>query len=193
MDKFKNFCKKPLIIIALSMMGVCLLGMIIMLCIPKGKTYVYKYEIGVVQYTYKIELGDKFVEKHTVIDENGKESVLKTSTNKEYEYEVSNGKLYLLDGVTEEKIEIGEINSRKLTLNYNIEKGEDNAVLYCTVNRALMIVFAVVFYFGVFLLSVAIVVNYIHKKQDLLKEKMENIAEVQREAEEAKLAEKKEA
>ncbi len=190
---FKKFCKKPLIIIALSMMGVCLLGMIIMMCIPKGKTYVYKYEIGTVQYTYKIELGDKYVLTHTFIDNNGIESNVNKTENKELDYELSNGKLYLLDGVTDEKVEIGEINSRKLSLNYNIEKNGDDAVLYCTVNRALFISFAVGIYFGVFLLVVALIVNYIHKKQDLLKEKMENIAEVQREKEEAENAAKKEA
>ncbi|MBQ4542166.1 MAG: hypothetical protein IJA23_04890 [Clostridia bacterium] len=193
MDKFRKLCKKPLIIVALSLMGACLLGWIVMLCIPHGKTYVYKYEVGTVQYTYKIELGDKFVETHTVADDSGKETNLKTAKDKEYEYEVSNGKLFLLDGFTDEKVEIGEINSRKLSLNYNIEKDGDNAVLYCSVNRALSIVFSIGIYFGVFLLAICITVNYIHKKQELLKEKAENIAEVQREKQEAEMAAKKEA
>ena len=190
---FKKFCKKPLIIIALTLMGVSLLGLFIMICIPKGKTYVYKYEVGTIQYEYKIELGDKFVESHTYIDENGTEYSLQTVKNKEYDYEISSGKLYLLDGITDERVEVGDINSRKLVLNYNIEKNKEGAVLYCTVNRALFITFAVCLYFGVFLLAVACTVNYIHKKQELLKEKAENIAEVQREMQEAKQTEKKEA
>lgn len=190
---FKKFCKKPLIIIALSIMGVCLIGWMVMLFIPHGKTYVYKYEVGTVQYTYKIELSDKFVEKHTFIDETGKEYSMTTAKDKEIEYDISNGKLYLLDGVTDYKEEIGKINSRKLTLNYNIEKDKDEAVLYCPVNRALSIVFSVGIYFGIFLLAVSFTVNYVHKKQELLKEKAENIAEVQREMQEAENAAKKEA
>ena len=86
---FKKFCKKPLIIIALTLMGVSLLGLFIMICIPKGKTYVYKYEVGTIQYEYKIELGDKFVESHTYIDENGTEYSLQTVKNKEYDYEIN--------------------------------------------------------------------------------------------------------
>ena len=50
------------------------------------------------------------------------EKLIGFSVDKEYDYEVSNGKLFLLDGFTDEKVEIGEINSRKMSLNYNIEK-----------------------------------------------------------------------
>lgn len=184
MDKFKKFCKKPLLIISLSMVVVFLVALLVMLCIPKGKTYVCKYEVDKVQYTYTIKLGEKFVETHTYTDEKGNVLNVKTTKNQEYDYQVNNKELFLVDSVTEEKVKIGEINSRKLVLNYNIEKNAENTVLYCSVNRVLTNVFIVGLYFGIFLLSICIVVNYIHKQQDLQKEKAKNIAEVQKEMQE---------
>ncbi len=183
MDKFRKFCKKPLLIISSVMIGVFALALLVMLCIPKGKTYVYRYEKDKVQYTYTIELGKKFVETHTYTDENGNVVNVKSARTQEYDYKVDNKELFLVDTATEEKVKIGDITARKLILDYNLEEDIENPVLYCSVNRVLSNVFIVCLYFGIFLLAICIVVNYIHKKQDLQNEKAENIAEVQREQE----------
>ena len=70
MDKLKKLCKKPLLIMSSIMIGVFFLALLVMICIPNGKTYVYDYQKNNVHYTYKIVLGDKFVATHTYLDDN---------------------------------------------------------------------------------------------------------------------------
>lgn len=190
MDKFKELCKKPLIIIALSLMGVCILASFIMMCIPNGKTYVYKYEEGTTQYVYKIQLGEKFVQTHIYYDANGKEINVNGSKVHEYDYDVYNGKLYLLDGITDEKIEIGKISSTKLTLNHNIEKDKDKTVLICKTNRVLSIIFSIGIFLGISLLAISFIVNYLDKKKLLKNDKADDETKVLNETKESQIENK---
>ena len=190
MDKFIKFCKKPLIIVAIILLTMCDIGLFIMMCIPNGKTYVYKYEVGNIEYTYKIELGDKYVMSHTYIDSNGKEINLQSSKKEQYDYVVSNGKLYLLDGVTDERFEVGEIESNKLSLNYNIEKNKDKTVLICKTNRVLSIIFSIGIFLGISLLAISFIVNYLDKKKLLKNDKADDETKVLNETKESQIENK---
>lgn len=146
----KKFCKKPLFIISLALSFVFFASLIIMISIPNGKTYVYKYKEDGFDYTYQINLGDKYECTHTFIDENGNLNNADAIKQEKYDYKVKSGKLYLVNGKDDE-IEIAEINSRKLKLNFNIEDGKDSSVLVCKVNQSLFIGFAIGLCFGILL------------------------------------------
>lgn len=150
----KNFCKKPLFIISLALISIFFISMIIMFCIPNGKTYVYKYKEDGFNYTYQINLDDKYVCSHTFIDENGNINNADYTRQLEYNYVVKNGKLYLVSE-NDIDIEIAEINSRKIKLNYGIRDGVTTTTLVCKINQALFIVFIVGFSLGVVMLMIS--------------------------------------
>ena len=167
MSKFRRFSEKPLFIISLGMIGDFLIAVIVMMCIPHGNTYIFSYEIKETRHEYKINLGEKYSEEHHMYID-GKEVPTADMRHDEYEYEIDNGVLYILDGGTSgEREKIGDINSRTITLTYCV-MGEDNhdTVLTCITNKTLTNIFVVGLYLGIFLLIIGIVLKFAHTKHD---------------------------
>lgn len=158
MDKFKNFCKKPLMIISIIIMCVFFISIFILLCIPKGKVYSYEYKVEDVNYRYEVELTEKYKTKHICIIDGQEYNLAKVEA---FDYEVDAGKLYLLDGATSNRQEIAEINSRKLNL-IGFQFGEENnSVLYCNVNCTLFYIFITGFVIGLIFFSVSLTLKLI--------------------------------
>lgn len=187
MNKFKKFCQKPLFITALSMVAFFMVAVIVMICIPHGKVYKLSYEVDGVKFNYQITLGDKYTSKHTYTL-NGKTYNVGAVDEKEYDYEVIDRELFLLDGgVSNQKIKIGDIDSRKIVLEYNILGEEIDSKLTCKVNNVLTIIFVVGLYFSIAILVFSIVMITLEKKHKLNK----NISEKQTEKNARESANKK--
>ena len=164
MNKFKNFCKKPLMMISICFMAVFFVAVVVLICIPHGKVYVYNYQLEGVEYKYQIVLDDKYELTHVEYF-NGKTYNVGDIDTKKYDYEVENGILYLYDGGTaNEKHEIAKIDSRKITLEYNILGEEGNTVLTCKINSVLTRVFVVGLYLSLAVFIASIVVICVDKK-----------------------------
>ena len=113
MHKFKKFLRKPLFITSVILSSVFLIATIVMLCIPHGRTYFYSYEVDGIEYEYEITLGKKYNVRHEFFDV-GVAYDVGDSTKDEYEYEVYNGELSLLDSSTTERQKLGKISSTKI-------------------------------------------------------------------------------
>lgn len=165
-DKIKNFCKRPLLIISITLIVVFFALLITMICIPNGKTYVYNYKEDGFDYTYQINLDKKFSTYHTFIDENGNLNNADDTKKIEYNYAVKNGKLYLVSENSND-IEIAEINSRKIKLNYGIQDGKNTTTLICKTNQALFILFMIGFCCGVLMLLISGSIYIFDKTKDV--------------------------
>lgn len=167
MEKLKKFCQKPLFIISIALISVCFIAVIIMMCIPHGKRYVLNYEVNGVDFKYEIVLGDKYKQVHTyTID--GKTYNVENADTKEYGYEVNDGELYIVDGgVSNQKVKIGNINSRRITLKYNILGDAEKTTLVCKVNRVLTNIFVVGLYVGIALCVASVIVICVDKKSKI--------------------------
>ena len=164
MNKFKNFCKKPLMIISICFMAVFFVAVVVMICIPHGKVYVYNYEVEGAKYKYQIVLDDEYEVTHTeYID--GKSYEVGDIDDKNYKFEVSNGELYLFDGGTSnERHKIAKIDSRKIVLNENILGEQGDTVLTCKINEVLTKIFLIGLYLSIAVFIASIVVTCIDKK-----------------------------
>lgn len=192
MNKFKKFCQKPLFITAISMVAFFIVAIIVMICIPHGKVYKLSYEIDGTKFNYEITLGNKYKSKHTYTL-NGETHNVGAIDGKEYDYEVIDGELFLLDGgVSNQKVKIGDIDSRKIILEYNILGEDVNSKLTCKVNNVLTIIFVVGLYFSIAILTFSAVMIALAKKHKLnenasktkTEEKLETEKQVEEVAEE---------
>ena len=144
MQKFKKFLRKPLFVLSIVLSFIFLVATIVMVCIPHGKTYYCSYEIDDIEYEYEITLGKTFKVRHEFFD-GGVAYDVGDFSKEEYEYDVYNGKLSLLDSSTSAKQELGKISSTKIILNYGVEGDSDSTVLVCKVNDVLTKTFASLF------------------------------------------------
>lgn len=175
MIKFQKFIRKPLFVISVVLSTIFLLLTLLMLCIPHGKKYFYEYEIDGIKYEYEITLSDKFYVRHEFF-EDGVAYDAGSLSKQDYEYEVFNGHLYILDDSTDEKQDLGKITSSKIILNYNVDKDLNNTILICKVNNILTKTFASLFCFSTILLIIAIFVkskDFIEKKNKVSIENVE--------------------
>jgi hypothetical protein len=164
MNKFKNFCKKPLMIISICLMAVFFVAVVILICIPHGKVYVYNYEVEGIKYKYQIVLDDVYEVKH-IEYVDGKVYDVGDIDKKTYKYEVFNGDLYLFDGGTSnEKHKIAKIDSVKIVLNENILGEQGDTVLVCKSNKILSRIFLAGLYFGIVVFIVSVTVTCIDRK-----------------------------
>ena len=164
MNKFKKFCQKPLLIASISLIAFCIIAIVVMICIPHGKVYKLSYEVDGTKFNYQIVLDDKYSAKHTYVL-NGKTYSVGDIDGIEYNYEVVDGELFILDGGTSnQKIKIGNIDSRKIVLEYNILGDDADSVLKCKVNTVLTTIFVVGLYSGIAFLVASIVVICLNKK-----------------------------
>lgn len=164
MNKFKNFCKKPLMIISICLMAVFFVAVVILICTPHGKVYVYNYEVEGIKYKYQIVLDDVYEVKH-IEYVDGKFYDVGDIDKKTYKYEVFNGDLYLFDGGTSnEKHKIAKIDSVKIVLNENILGEQGDTVLVCKSNKILSRIFLVGLYFGIVVFIVSVTVTCIDRK-----------------------------
>lgn len=165
-ENIKKFCKKPLLIISLAFVIIFFASLITMICIPNGKTYVYRYKEDGFDYTYQINLDKKFATYHTFIDENGNVNNADDIKQIEYNYAVKNGKLYLVSENNND-MEIAEINSRKIKLNYGIQDGKTTTTLVCKTNQVLFVIFIVGLCCGAVMLLVSGSIYIFDKAKDL--------------------------
>ena len=173
MNKFKHFCKKPLLIVSICLIALFFIANVVMICIPHGKVYEVSYKQEGVTYNYKITLGKTYKGTHTYVVDGYKYDVGDVD-KKEYDYSIDNGKLYLIDdGTSKQKQEIGTIDSRKIKLNFNVFGDDDKTVLTCKINDVLTTIFLVGLYTSIILLVVSIVVICVDKNKIKTKNKGE--------------------
>ena len=165
MDKFRKFCEKPLLIISSIMTAIFVIALVVLACIPNGKVYDFRYEIEDANFVYEVTLDKKYKVTHKYYVDGYAYNVGDVSKH-EFEYEVINGKLYLLDGVTTERQEIGEINSKKLILKENVLGEDGGTVLYCEINRTLSTFFIMGTTLGFILLATSIILRFAHNHYD---------------------------
>lgn len=188
MQKFKKFLRKPLFVLSIVLSLIFLFATIVMVCIPHGRTYYCSYEIDDIEYEYEITLGKTFKVRHEFFD-GGVAYDVGDFSKEEYEYDVYNGKLSLLDSSTSAKQELGKITSTKIILNYGVEGDTDSTVLVCKVNDVLTKTFASLFCLSVVLLIVAISI----KSKDFVDKKNKKTVKKEEVSEEPKeIAETKE-
>lgn len=174
MEKFKKFCKKPLLIISTCIVAVFFVALIIMMIIPHGKVYDYTYEVNDVKYKYQITLEKKYSESHSYYVDGKKYEVLGTD-KKQYDYVVTGRELFIVDGGTsKEKQKIGSIDSTKLKLTYNVGGSEKMTTLTCKPNRILSNIFTVGFYFGISLCAVSATLICIDKRKNKKVQEVKN-------------------
>lgn len=188
MQKFKKFLRKPLFVLSIVLSLIFLFATIVMVCIPHGRTYYCSYEIDDIEYEYEITLGKTFKVRHEFFD-GGVAYDVGDFSKEEYEYDVYNGKLSLLDSSTSAKQELGKITSTKIILNYGVEGDTDSTVLVCKINDVLTKTFASLFCLSVVLLIVAISI----KSKDFVDKKNKKTVKKEEVSEEPKeIAETKE-
>ena len=188
MDKFKKFLRKPLFVLSIVLSLIFLFATIVMVCIPHGRTYYCSYEIDDIEYEYEITLGKTFKVRHEFFD-GGVAYDVGDFSKEEYEYDVYNGKLSLLDSSTSAKQELGKITSTKIILNYGVDNESETTVLVCKVNDVLTKTFASLFCLSVVLLIVAISI----KSKDFVDKKNKKTVKKEEVSEEPKeIAETKE-
>ncbi len=181
MNKFRKFCEKPLLTIAIILVAISILTNLVILIIPYGSHYEYNYKDNDASCTYEVFLQDKFTSDHTYILDDLLYD-FDSSKPKKYDYEVDGGKLYLLDGVTSERQLIGDINSRKLILNYDVVGQDTNTVLTCKLNNTIMIIAVIFFFISIALMLFSILMrslnlNYakkIEEHPEILEKKANN-------------------
>ena len=178
MDKFRKFCEKSLLIISSIMTATFVIALIVLACIPNGKVYDFRYNVEDASFVYEITLDKKYKVTHKYSVDGYTYNVGDVS-KKEFEYEVINGKLYLLDGITTERQEIGEINSKRLVLRENILGEDGGTVLYCETNRTLSIVFIMGALLGALLIALSVILKFLHTHQDNQKKSGESESEKQ--------------
>lgn len=167
MDRFRKFCEKPLFIISLCMTFIFTIALVIMMAIPHGKIYYFNYTIEDTNHYYEITLDEKYSEKHYYVLD-GESYDVEDMLDGEYEFEIDNGELYILDGgSTNQRQKVGEVNSRKIYLNRCVLGMEDHdTVLVCRVNTTLTNIFTMLLSLGIFLLVISIVMKYAHSHHD---------------------------
>ena len=166
MNKFKNFCKKPLLIISICITAVFFVALIVMSLIPHGKVYEYTYKIDGVKYKYQITLDKKFKENHTY-ELDGKTYDVFGTDKKQYDYFVTGRELFIVDGGTaNERQKIGSVDSTKIKLTYNVGNSEKLTTLTCKTNKILSNIFIVGFYLGIALCASSATVICIDKQKD---------------------------
>ena len=99
----KNFIKKPLNLVSLLLAVLGLVGIIVMLVVPHGKTYTATVTVGDNEVHARMELKDGKVYASTKADDEWSEEVAMG------EYSISKGKIsYKLGAIS---TELGEINA----------------------------------------------------------------------------------
>lgn len=175
MNKFKKIFEKPLLIASSIFIAVFIAAIVVMICIPHGNEYYFGYELEDTRHEYVIKIGEKYTEEHHMFL-NGEEIPVEDMRTSEYEYEIYNGELYVLDGgATKQREKVGDINSREIVLTYSVlGEANHNTVLVCKTNRTLTNIFVMGLYISIFLLIISIMMIIIHKHHD--KKSMEKAA-----------------
>ena len=100
----KNFFKKPLNIVSFLLAVLGLVGIVVMLVVPHGRTYTTTAEVAGEEVEARLVLKDGKIYTGTKIDGEWKEASMG-------EYEVSKGKLSYKVPATGLSVELGKINT----------------------------------------------------------------------------------
>ena len=182
MKKFINFCKKPLLIASCAIFFAFMVALIVVSCLPHGKTYTLEAKMGIASLKEEIVLkNNDTVEINVYINDE-----LMTDMGAKGTYKIINKSLYVAsDGSTEK---IGKINAYTIDIDWAALMGEDvdaatlallkDAKMTCKANvnfRTSAIV--LMSFFGVVAVACGVVV--VLDKKGIIKYKLEDVIDTE--------------
>ena len=165
MEKFLNFCKKPLCIISAIIMGVFTALLIFISCQSHGKKYVYTLNILGYKLEVVMEMDDDDITAVSYI--NGQINP-EQGAPISVPYKIIDGVLYTYPPEMSTPNRVGKINAYEIVMeNLNTNDSTtitgENIVLSCTLNNALKIVSIVMLIIGA--IGVFVSISVIKKVQ----------------------------
>jgi hypothetical protein len=161
MEKFLNFCKKPLCIISAIIMVVFTALLIFISCQSHGKKYVYSLNILGYKLEVVMEMDDDDITSVSYINGQIQDAPISVP------YKIIDGVLYTYPPEMSTPNRVGKINAYEIVMeNLNTDDGtisRGNVVLSCTLNNALKIVSIVMLIVGA--IGVFVSISVIKKVQ----------------------------